>query len=454
MRKQHIILASILAVSLIGKVNAQDKAAIKPYTIYEDKENDVKLMLGARFITDLAYNTSDYTPVKSGADISDARVRTSLSYKNWFFYGDFDFAGSKFTQRNLFVRYYLKNDDESSKSIKFGYYAEPFSMNLNTSEYGMKFMTRPSSVIALGNFRALGITYKYHNPHFFSDQGIFTEDAISHKKAAGHQSWNVTGRYVYIPVNTNELTAHIGASLRYKSVNGGDLTNEDKTIKTVANASSSLESIVNTNHQFLNADVPWAKNIYKVGLEGLIKFPNVFVRGEYIFEKIKKSRPDKELFEAQLGGLWSWTSLASWQKANPLADTNFNGGYIELGYLLNNKSTYKYNSEYSLLNGNFDEGTLELVARYNYTNLNDIKSNDVYLKGRNKFYPNGNITDYPSESLSIAGGKVHSATVGVNYTINRHAIVSAGYTYNHLDSYAFPKDKNFHSIQARMMFSF
>ncbi|WKS94971.1 porin [Riemerella columbina] len=451
--KKNIILIALLSLGISGQALAQDRAAIKPYYIYDNPEDDVKITLGARFITDLAYNSSDFTPVRSGADISDARVRTSLTYKNWYFYGDFDFGGGKFHQRNLFVRYYLKNDEQSSKSIKFGYYAEPFSMNLNTSEYAMKFINRPTTVNALGNFRALGVTYKYYNNHFFSDQGIFTEDVLENKKPAGNQSWNLTGRYVYIPVNKPELTAHIGTSLRYRQINGGELINEGRTLKTNLNVSSALE-MGDHNKEFLNANVPWAKNLYKIGFEGLVKTPRFFARGEYMMQKITKQRPDQELFDAQLGGVWSWTTLKSWQKANPLGDSNFDGGYLELGYLLNNKSNYKYNKEFALISGNYEPGALELVARYSYTNLNDIKDGDVFLKGKNKFYPDGNITDYPNESLSIAGGKAHAATVGLNYTINRHAIISAGYTYTNLDNPYYPDDKNFHSVQARMMFSF
>lgn len=451
--KKNIILAAVLTLGAVGHMFAQDKAAIKPYHIYEDKDNDISITLGGRFFTDLSYNTSDFTPVKSGTNIADARLRTSLTFKNWYFYGDFDFGGGKFHQRNLFVRYYLKNDEESSKSLKFGYYAEPFSMNLNTSEYAMKFINRPSTVFALGNFRALGLTYKYYNNHFFSDQGIFTEDVLENKKPAGNQSWNVTGRYVYIPVNTPDLTLHIGGSLRYKQNNGGELINEGKTLKTNQYISSSLE-MGDHNGQFLSANIPWANKLYKVGFEGLVRMPRFFARGEYIMQKITKKRPDQELFDAQLGGLWSWTTLKSWQKANPLDDSKANGGYLELGYLLNDKSHYKYNREFALIGGNYDPGAFEVVARYSYTNLNDIKEGDVFLKGKNKFYPGGKIIDYPNESMSIAGGKAHSATVGVNYTINRHAIISADYTYTRLDNPYFPNDKNFNSIQARMMFSF
>ena len=48
-----------------------------------------------------------------------------------------------------------------------------------------------------------------------------------------------------------------------------------------------------------------------------------------------------------------------------------------------------------LLGGMNDKGGLEVVARYSYTNLNDINKGDVFLIGNHKFYPNGEIKDYP-----------------------------------------------------------
>ncbi|WP_133121634.1 hypothetical protein [Chryseobacterium sp. PMSZPI] len=447
------IILPILII-LAFNAQAQDKAELKPYNIYEDKENDVKINLGARFFTDLAYNTSDYTKVKSGAAIDDARLRTSLTYKNWYFYGDFDFGRGEFTQRNLFIRYYLKNDEKSSKSLKLGYYAEPFSMNLNTSEYGMHFITRPSAVFALGNFRALGLTYKYFNSKFFSDTGVFTEDVYENKKATGNQSWNVTGRYVYIPVNNEEQTAHVGVSLRYKRNNGGNLIDNNTVLQTNQNVAAPMENPLEQPNKFLGTNVLWAKNIYKIGVDVLYKRQKYFVRGEYIYQKITKKRDDETLFNNQLGGLWSWTTLKSWQEANPLSSTSFDGGYIELGALLNSKPSYKYSKEFALMEGVYEKGAIEAVARYSYTNLNDIKSGDVFVKGRNRFYPDGNITDYPNESMSLAGGKMHSATVGLNYTFNRHAILMLAYTYSRLDNPYYPDDKNFNSLQARMMFNF
>ena len=61
--------------------------------------------------------------------------------------------------------------------------------------------------------------------------------------------------------------------------------------------------------KFLNADVAWAKNILDLNPELLFKTDRLFVRGEYLYKRLYKDRPDFELFTNQLGGVWSWTTL-------------------------------------------------------------------------------------------------------------------------------------------------
>lgn len=450
--KKYIVL-SLAVILFAGKsVLAQDESNFVKHTNIQDKDKDVVITLGTRFTTDAAYLNSDFSDMKSGAKISEFRVRTSLAYKKWFFYGDFDFGEGKFTQKDLYVKYQFTDADNNAQSLKIGYYAEPFSMSLNTSMGSMHFITRSATVNALGNPRALGITYKYVNKYIFANQGIFAENKYNNQ-IAGSQGVAVGGRYLGIPVNNENLTAHVGASVRYAKINTGEIDKANQILKTNLHVATALENQVDKNNAFLNANIPWANEWYKFGFEGLVKTDKFFARGEYSFDKINKERPDQKLFEAQLGGLWSWTTLESWQSGNPLDNTNFDGGYIELGYLLKGNK-YTYNKEDGLLNGISDKGSVELVARYSYTNLNDIKNGDVFLKGKNKFYPDGVITDYPNESTSIAGGKLHSATLGVNYVFNKYAKVMCAYTYSNLDNPYFPNDKNFNIVQARFMFSF
>ncbi len=81
------ILMPLLAVFALTSV-AQDFDT-DPTLELENAEKQVKFTVGARMMADAAYYHSDFTPLQSGASITDARIRTSMTYKDWYFYADF-----------------------------------------------------------------------------------------------------------------------------------------------------------------------------------------------------------------------------------------------------------------------------------------------------------------------------------------------------------------------------
>ena len=92
----------------------------------DNKEKQVKFTVGARFMADAAYYHTDFTPLQSGASITDARIRTSMSYgENWYFYADFGFGGGKFSQKNIFLQYATKDSNDGVHAVKVGYYNDP-----------------------------------------------------------------------------------------------------------------------------------------------------------------------------------------------------------------------------------------------------------------------------------------------------------------------------------------
>ena len=120
----------LAALSLSGSViQAQDFDNNPVVNVSNSKEN-LNFTIGARFMMDGAYYHSDFTPVKSGAAITDARIRTSMSYEDWYFYADFDFSKGKFSQKNIFLQYSLEGA-KGTHRFKAGYYNNPVSMANN-----------------------------------------------------------------------------------------------------------------------------------------------------------------------------------------------------------------------------------------------------------------------------------------------------------------------------------
>lgn len=451
--KKHILYPVLLAATLIGhnKVQAQNEDVINPLLRYVNPEKKIAFSAGGRLFGDIAYYHTEYTPMKSGAAITDARIHTSLKYKEFYFYADFDFSKGTFTQKNIFAQWNFKTTERGTQSLKAGYFTESASMSNNASIYNYHFISRPAAVNALAPGRSLGISYKFYNQHWLLDQGVFAENKYNNQ-ASGFQGASVSARWLYKLENEENFTFHVGIGARYTRHNTGTVIDND-AFKTDITLASSLETYVDATTRFLNADVAWARNIWYVNPELLIRNDRLFLRGEYLYKKLFKQRPDFELFTNQLGGVWSWTTLESWQAGNPLRSTKFQGGYVEAGWLiLGNR--YTYNDEYGLLDGMNDKNALEIVLRYSIVDLNDINKDDFFLIGKHVFYPGGTVSDYPAVSTSIGGGKMQSGTFGINYTLNQYIKLMGEYTYARLDNVYYPMDKNFHQLQMRVMVSF
>ena len=73
--KRYILMFLAAAASL--GVMAQDFDTTPNVNV---ENNDVRFTIGARMMSDVAYYHTDYTPMRSGAAITDARIRTSMEF--------------------------------------------------------------------------------------------------------------------------------------------------------------------------------------------------------------------------------------------------------------------------------------------------------------------------------------------------------------------------------------
>ena len=442
------MLMPLLALTALS-ANAQDFDS-KPTVTIDNKAEDLHFTVGARFMADAAYYHTDFTPMQSGAAISDARIRTSLTYQNWYFYADFGFGGGKFSQKNIFLQYAQEDSKGGRHAIKGGYYNDAAgSMARNTSLGSYHFISRAGATNALGEGRELGITYKYTNDHFLAYQGVFTENQYN-KIEAGYNGLVFSGRYLYRPIIDENQTLAIGGNVRFQHVGGG--VTEDNVLKKTVKLGQSMETFVDEDEQFVSCELPWAENVFDAGAEVLYHNQKMFVRGEYLYKHVTKKRDSKTLFDASNNNIDTWGTLDAWIAANPLRSNNFHGGYIEAGYMIFG-NPYSYDKNEGVLRG-LSGRSLEIVGRFNYTGLNDIVKGEYFSVARNQYYPDGYMADWPYKSTSVGGGAVRSYTLGLNYSFNKIAQVMVDYTYHHLTKDFLPYDKNFHEVQARLQFVF
>lgn len=459
--KKYIILSCIAAVSLGAAAQDFDT---KPCCNVENKTEQVKFTIGGRFMADAAYYNVDEPYVAdqnidanmhSGAAIADARIRTSLTYKDFYFYADFGFGGGKFAQKNIFAQWAHENERGITHAVKVGYYNDPSgSMSRQTSLGSYHFISRAGSVNALGDGRALGVSYKVRNKNWFAYQGVFAEDQYN-KIEAGFNGVTVAGRWLYRPCLPEGHNLHFGVSAGFTQLGGGErmTTKGSSVLKKTYSLGQSMETYVDPTEKFVGGDIAWADNVIKLGAEALYNNNKFFARGEYLHKTVTTKRDSYSIFIAQQDNIDGWGDFKLWQDANPLQDYHFNGGYLEVGGILWGKANYNYDAHNATLGGLNDQG-LELVGRFNITNLNNVNEGDYYSEMRDQYYPSGYLEDWPYGSSSFGGGKVMSGTVGLNYAFNRYCQLMLDYTYSRLDRDKFQYAKNFHALQARVQFVF
>ena len=286
--KKYILAACVAAISMSGFAQDFD---VDPTLNISNEEKKVNFTVGARFMADAALFNTEFTPLNSGACISDARIRTSMKYgENWYFYADFGFGNGKFSQKNIFLEYSTKDAQKATHAVKVGYYNDPAgTMARQTSLGSYHFISRPGSSEALGEGRALGVTYKYSTPKIFLYQGLFTENQYN-KIESGFNGVTVSGRWLYRNINQHG-GGHVGASARFAHIGGGEeYTTKGSTIlKKTLSLSQSMETYVDDD-SFVNCELPWANNVIDLGGEALWFGNNYFIRGEYKHKVVTKKR--------------------------------------------------------------------------------------------------------------------------------------------------------------------
>lgn len=449
---KYILLSALTALSF--SATAQDFDT-EPTLKIDNKENKIKFTVGARFMGDAALYHSDFTPVQSGANISDARIRTSMSYgNNWYFYADFGFGNGQFSQKNIFLQYGGKDKQGSWHAVKAGYYNDPAgSMSRQTSLGSYHFISRAGMADALGEGREFGITYKYSANHWFLYQGVFTENQYN-KIKAGFNGYTLSGRWLYRFLNDNN-SFHVGATARFAHIGGGEeaTTKGSSVLKKSISLGQTLETFVDQDSRFVSCDIPWVDNVIDLGAEALYVNKDFFVRAEYKHKIVTKERDSYKIFIAAQDNIDGWGDIDLWETANKIRTNHFNGAYIEAGYKIFGND-YSYNKHEAVLNG-LDGKALEVVARFNYTGLNDLTEGEYYSVGRDQYYAEGYMVDWPATgATSVGGGDIYSTTVGINYSFNKFAQVMLNYTWHRLEKDFYPYDKNFHQVQARVQFTF
>ncbi len=375
------IMAAALVMGFAAAANAQEnKLVVKP---------------SGRILMDAAFLNSSNKAVDEqcvdGVNVPDIRIGMKVSYGKWEGKADIGYARGSVSPKDIFIQYNFNKQN----FLRGGYFVHQFGYQSATSSSFKVSMEEPETHSAFGvGGRLVGLMYEHSDNKFMGTGSIYT-DAQSFKKQTNHTGYQGSGfltRLVYHPLIEKGNLFHVGIGLNYELAAENRSNMEFKAPYPVRVAGINA----------IGAKITDAKNDFKFSGELMAAKGHVGIEGQYIFMNVDRKGDAK--------------SYNAW------------GAYGNLRFLLNNEYEYVKN----------DAGiatpapkSWELVAAYNYTDMNDAKA-------------------------GFHGGKLSDWALTMNYYINKYMIwrVSGHIVRAGESDYSGFNKNTFRVIETRIQFKF
>lgn len=375
------IMAAALVMGFAAAANAQEnKLVVKP---------SGRILMDAAFL-----NSSNKTVDEQcvdGVNIPDIRIGMKVSYGKWEGKADIGYARGSVSPKDIFIQYNFNKQN----FLRGGYFVHQFGYQSATSSSFKVSMEEPETHSAFGvGGRLVGLMYEHSDDKFMGTGSVYT-DAQSFKKQTNQTGYQGTGlltRLVYHPFIEKGNLFHVGIGLNYELAAENRSNMEFKAPYPVRVAGINA----------IGAKITDAKNDFKFSGEVMAAKGHVGIEGQYIFMNVDRKGDAK--------------SYKAW------------GAYGNLRFLLNNEYEYVKN----------DAGiatpapkSWELVAAYNYTDMNDAKA-------------------------GFHGGKLSDWALTMNYYINKYMIwrVSGHIVRAGESDYSGFNKNTFRVIETRLQFKF
>ena len=374
-------MAAALVMGFAAAANAQEnKLVVKP---------------SGRILMDAAFLNSSNKAVDEqcvdGVNVPDIRIGMKVSYGKWEGKADIGYARGSVSPKDIFIQYNFNKQN----FLRGGYFVHQFGYQSATSSSFKVSMEEPETHSAFGvGGRLVGLMYEHSDDKFMGTGSVYT-DAQSFKKQTNQTGYQGTGfltRLVYHPLIEKGNLFHVGIGLNYELAAENRSNMEFKAPYPVRVAGINA----------IGAKITDAKNDFKFSGELMAAKGHVGIEGQYIFMNEDRKGDAK--------------SYNAW------------GAYGNLRFLLNNEYEYVKN----------DAGiatpapkSWELVAAYNYTDMNDAKA-------------------------GFHGGKLSDWALTMNYYINKYMIwrVSGHIVRAGESDYSGFNKNTFRVIETRLQFKF
>lgn len=363
-------------------------AGVSAQLTLKSGKGDFEARLIGRALFDGGVFFSDKTSLGNAMEVYDLRLGTVVRFlERWTGKIEIGYAKSKVSMKDVYIEY-----SDGKNMFRVGHYFEPFSLEFRIGSSDMKFNGAAVTGIAFGDRRKLGASYTYNSDPLNVSAGVFSDKDVDNTEK-GDEGYDVVGKVLYRPYLNGKDVIHIGVSSRFSAFGEAE---EGKVVYS-AGAPSNL-----IPEKFLRADVTESINEWRFGAEVVMVLDKWYLQSEYL--------------------------LAHVNRRAAVENYNGDGWYAQVGYaLLNGRYAYNKMSGMAVAPG---EKCLEILCRYNITNMND-------------------------KDAGIMGGKQNDLSIGGIYYFNKYVSAKMSYSLVSLDKHAQEGGKQtFSMIQGRIQLSF
>lgn len=334
-----------------------------------DEKTAFKITPTGRALFDAAAYLPQDDDFKPGVTVPDVRLGAKASFGDFEARADISYRFGKLYPADIYLKWAINE----KSFLKGGFFVHQFGLQSATGASDKISMEEPIAQTAFGESRLLGAMYVYHDKSIHFAGSFYAQSDAMTKRAneLGRTGVGAMARVAWHPVTARGNIFQIGATgLIQTAAFNGDTENPVSTFKAPFPTKVS-------NVSCLDAEVDHVKSIFKLTPEILWSRDRVAVEGQFYWLNTGRKN-----------------SLTSFQGI---------GCYALTRILLNRGADYSYSAASGYLATPAPK-SWEIVAGYSYADLNDSGAN-------------------------IYGGLANSATLTMNYYINKYITWRVNYSY-------------------------
>lgn len=346
------------------------------------KTNNFEWRLMGRVFFDGGVFFNDNAGLGNGFQINDLRLGTQILFlQDWNVKIELGYGDEKISLKDVYINY-----KAGEHNIRLGYYHEPFGVD-RIGSTNFKFIETSSADKTFGSSRKLGVSYIYNQTYFNFMGGVFSDGNIN-KANQLNQGYTLSGKFIGRPVAGDGRLLHLAVAPRFSS--------NSEEIRFNGGVPTSLLS--GEDNRFVSATIDRVINQWKMEAELIAIYRKWYVEGHYLIAHVNRAGVE---------------------------NYNGQGGYVQGGYMILGEKQ-NYNPVTGMV-ANAAPKSLEILCRYNRTNLNDA---------------------------GIMGGRLSDVSVAMNYFINKYIAARINYVHVMTSDNAPAGADDFDLVQARLQFAF